>query len=151
MATNGGAHKFNKNENNWLHEHFEQVDVIVSSHYPDSETDTRCAITSSESLSQVAPGPAGSVACRHLTLSVSYHEAAVIPESLSITHLVISLHRCIHSDNERQSSASITSSTAIEARIEIWLLSVGILPVAAPRAQVHPRLEAPTPLSVAEG
>ena len=33
MATNGGAHKFNKNENNWLHEHFEpqQVDVVVSS------------------------------------------------------------------------------------------------------------------------
>ena len=33
MATNGGAHKFNKNENNWLHKHFEpqQVDVVVSS------------------------------------------------------------------------------------------------------------------------
>ena len=23
MTTNGGAHKFNKNENNWLHKHFE--------------------------------------------------------------------------------------------------------------------------------
>ena len=33
MATNGGAHKFNNNENNWLHNHFEpqQVDVVVSS------------------------------------------------------------------------------------------------------------------------
>ena len=33
MATNGGAHKFNKNDNNWLHKHFEpqQVDVVVSS------------------------------------------------------------------------------------------------------------------------
>ena len=33
MATNGGAHKFNKNENIWLHKHFEpqQVDVVVSS------------------------------------------------------------------------------------------------------------------------
>ena len=33
MATNGGAHKFNKNDNNWLHKHFEpqQVDAIVSS------------------------------------------------------------------------------------------------------------------------
>ena len=33
MATNGGAHKFHKNENNWLHKHFEpqQVDVVVSS------------------------------------------------------------------------------------------------------------------------
>ena len=33
MASNGGAHKFNKNENNWLHKHFEpqQVDVVVSS------------------------------------------------------------------------------------------------------------------------
>ena len=33
MATNGGAHKFNKNENNWLHKHFEpqQVDVVMSS------------------------------------------------------------------------------------------------------------------------
>ena len=33
MVTNGGAHKFNKNENNWLHKHFEpqQVDVVVSS------------------------------------------------------------------------------------------------------------------------
>ena len=34
MTTNGGAHKFNKNENNyWLHAHFEpqQVDVLVSS------------------------------------------------------------------------------------------------------------------------
>ena len=32
MATNGGTHKFNKNENNWLHKHFEpqQVDVVVS-------------------------------------------------------------------------------------------------------------------------
>ena len=27
MATNGGTHKFNKNENNWL----QQVDVVVSS------------------------------------------------------------------------------------------------------------------------
>ena len=35
MATNGGAHKFDKNENNWLHKHFEpqQVDVVVSSIY----------------------------------------------------------------------------------------------------------------------
>ena len=35
MATNGGAHKFNKNENNWRHKHFEpqQVDVVVSSIY----------------------------------------------------------------------------------------------------------------------
>ena len=33
MATNGGAHTFNKNDNNWLHKHFEpqQVDVVVSS------------------------------------------------------------------------------------------------------------------------
>ena len=33
MATNGGAHKCNKYENNWLHKHFEpqQVDVVVSS------------------------------------------------------------------------------------------------------------------------
>ena len=33
MATNGGTHKFNKNDNNWLHKHFEpqQVDVVVSS------------------------------------------------------------------------------------------------------------------------
>ena len=33
MTTNGGAHKFNKNDNNWLHTHFEpqQVDVVVSS------------------------------------------------------------------------------------------------------------------------
>ena len=33
MTTNGGAHKFNKNENNWAHKHFEpqQVDVDVSS------------------------------------------------------------------------------------------------------------------------
>ena len=33
MATNGGAHKFVKNENNWLHKHFDpqQVDVVVSS------------------------------------------------------------------------------------------------------------------------
>ena len=33
MTTNGGAHKFNKNENNWLHKHFEpqQIDVVVSS------------------------------------------------------------------------------------------------------------------------
>ena len=33
MATNGGAHKFNKNENNWLRKYFEpqQVDVVVSS------------------------------------------------------------------------------------------------------------------------
>ena len=33
MTTNGGAHKFNKNENNWPHKHFEpqQVDVAVSS------------------------------------------------------------------------------------------------------------------------
>ena len=33
MATNGGAHKFNKNDTNWLHKHFEpqQVDVVVSS------------------------------------------------------------------------------------------------------------------------
>ena len=33
MATNGSAHKFNKNENNWLHTHFEpqQVDVVVPS------------------------------------------------------------------------------------------------------------------------
>ena len=33
MATNGGAHKFNKNEKNWPHLHFEpqQVDVVVSS------------------------------------------------------------------------------------------------------------------------
>ena len=33
MATNGGARKFNKNKNNWLHKHFEhqQVDVVVSS------------------------------------------------------------------------------------------------------------------------
>ena len=32
MATNGGAHKFNKNENNWLHKHLElqQVDAVVS-------------------------------------------------------------------------------------------------------------------------
>ena len=35
MATNGGVHKFNKNENNWLHKHFkpQQVDVVVSSIY----------------------------------------------------------------------------------------------------------------------
>ena len=33
MATNGGAHRFTKNENNWLHKHFEpqEVDVVVSS------------------------------------------------------------------------------------------------------------------------
>ena len=33
MATNGGAQMYNKNENNWLHKHFEpeQVDVVVSS------------------------------------------------------------------------------------------------------------------------
>ena len=33
MAINGGAHKFNKNENNWPHKYFEpqQVDVVVSS------------------------------------------------------------------------------------------------------------------------
>ena len=33
MATNGGAHKFKKNDNNWLHKHFEpqQVDVVVFS------------------------------------------------------------------------------------------------------------------------
>ena len=33
MAINGGAHKFNKNVNNWLQKHFEpqQVDVVVSS------------------------------------------------------------------------------------------------------------------------
>ena len=33
MATNGGAHKFNKNDNDWLHKHFEpqQVDAVVSS------------------------------------------------------------------------------------------------------------------------
>ena len=33
MVTNGGAHKFNKNENNWFHKHLEpqQVDVVVSS------------------------------------------------------------------------------------------------------------------------
>ena len=33
MTTNGSAHKFNKNHNNWLHKHFEpqQVDVVVSS------------------------------------------------------------------------------------------------------------------------
>ena len=33
MATNGSTHKFNKNDNNWLHKHFEaqQVDVVVSS------------------------------------------------------------------------------------------------------------------------
>ena len=33
MATNGDAHTFNKNDNNWLHKHFEpqQVGVVVSS------------------------------------------------------------------------------------------------------------------------
>ena len=33
MATNGGAHKFKKSDNNWLHKHFEpqQVDVAVAS------------------------------------------------------------------------------------------------------------------------
>ena len=33
MATNGGAHKFNKNDNNWPHKPFEpqQVDVVLSS------------------------------------------------------------------------------------------------------------------------
>ena len=33
VATNGGAHKFTKNDNNWLHKQFEpqQVDVVVSS------------------------------------------------------------------------------------------------------------------------
>ena len=33
LATNGGGHRFNKNDNNWLHKHFEpeQVDVVVSS------------------------------------------------------------------------------------------------------------------------
>ena len=35
MATNGGTHKCNKNENNWSHKHFEpqQVDVVVSCIY----------------------------------------------------------------------------------------------------------------------
>ena len=33
MVTNGGAHKLNENDNNWLPKHFEpqQVDVVVSS------------------------------------------------------------------------------------------------------------------------
>ena len=33
MTTNGGAHKFKKNDNNWFHKHSEpqQVDVVVSS------------------------------------------------------------------------------------------------------------------------
>ena len=33
MVTNGGAHKFNKNDNNWRHKHFEpqRVDVVVPS------------------------------------------------------------------------------------------------------------------------
>ena len=32
MATNGGTHKFNKNDNNWLHKYFEpqQVDVVIN-------------------------------------------------------------------------------------------------------------------------
>ena len=37
MATNGGAHKFNKNENNWLYKHFEpqQIDVELCVFYID--------------------------------------------------------------------------------------------------------------------
>ena len=32
MATNGGAHKFNENDNNWLHKHFEHTNMNRDTH-----------------------------------------------------------------------------------------------------------------------